>query len=160
ASFSNYGAHSVTLAAPGVNILSTLPNNSYGLDSGTSMATPEVSGVMALVWSEHPTWTSQQVISQVLTHVKKLSNLTGKVSTGGVLDAAPPVGTTTTTTTTATPPRVISATAGGPVANSLATIRVTFDRTINPTTFTAADLGLFGPGGRSIPLSSVTAVAG
>src|SRR5262249_13732642 len=40
ATFSNYGAHSVSLAAPGVNILSTLPGGRYGAMSGTSMATP------------------------------------------------------------------------------------------------------------------------
>jgi subtilisin family serine protease len=52
ASFSNFGALSVHLGAPGVNILSTLPNNSYGYYSGTSMATPHVSGAAMLVLSK------------------------------------------------------------------------------------------------------------
>src|SRR5206468_6725343 len=51
ASFSNYGANSVHLGAPGVQVLSTLPAASYGYLSGTSMATPHVSGSAALVLS-------------------------------------------------------------------------------------------------------------
>jgi subtilisin family serine protease/subtilisin-like proprotein convertase family protein len=156
ASFSNYGAKSVTLAAPGVNIYSTLPNGQYGDMSGTSMAAPEVSGVMALVWSEHPSWSDTQVINQVLGAVTKVSSLEGKVATGGILNAAAAVGTSASATST--PPRVISATAGGPAANSLATIRVTFDRAINPSTFTPADVGLLGPGSRSISVSGVSVV--
>src|SRR5262249_30983717 len=62
ASFSNYGATSVDLAAPGVDILSTLPGGQYGFLSGTSMATPQVTGVLALVWAQHPTWSYSQVI--------------------------------------------------------------------------------------------------
>lgn len=54
ASFSNYGSKSqpwVDLAAPGVRILSTTVNKGYGFKSGTSMATPHVSGVAGLIWS-------------------------------------------------------------------------------------------------------------
>jgi subtilisin family serine protease len=88
ASFSNYGSKSVDLAAPGVNILSTLPNNSYGFLDGTSMATPHVTGTLALVRDLHPTWTYLQVINQVLNSVDPLPSLTGKVVTGGRLDLA------------------------------------------------------------------------
>lgn len=51
ASFSNYGKKTVHIAAPGVSILSTLPNNSYGSLSGTSMASPHVAGLAAIIFS-------------------------------------------------------------------------------------------------------------
>ncbi|MHA2337061.1 MAG: CARDB domain-containing protein [Candidatus Hodarchaeales archaeon] len=49
------------MAAPGVNIYSSMPSNSYDYLDGTSMATPYVSGVAALILSQFPDWTAQQV---------------------------------------------------------------------------------------------------
>ncbi|MDQ3235140.1 MAG: S8 family serine peptidase, partial [Pseudobdellovibrionaceae bacterium] len=54
ASFSNYGVKSVHVAAPGNDIWSTVPNGSYGLKSGTSMATPHVTGLVALLKARYP----------------------------------------------------------------------------------------------------------
>jgi thermitase len=60
ASFSNYGTKTVHLAAPGVGIMSTLPENKYGNLSGTSMATPLVSGLVALLVAQQPDLTGAQ----------------------------------------------------------------------------------------------------
>ncbi len=85
--FSNYGPRSVDLAAPGVDIASTLPANSYGYYSGTSMATPHVSGVAALLKSRTPTLDDAQMKGRLLNTVDKKSNLTNRVLTGGRLNA-------------------------------------------------------------------------
>lgn len=102
ASFSNYGAKSVHIAAPGVKILSTTSGGSYsdivvrykdeqgnqkevGWD-GTSMATPIVAGAVARVWLAHPTFTYGEVRERILKSARHVDGLEGKVSTGGVLD--------------------------------------------------------------------------
>jgi hypothetical protein len=87
AGFSNYGASSVDIAAPGVGILSTLPNDSYAWWSGTSMATPHVTGTVALVLAAHPDWTYTQIIQQILTTARPDPALAGLTVTGGVVDA-------------------------------------------------------------------------
>jgi subtilisin family serine protease len=85
--FSDYGPNTVDLAAPGVSIYSTLPGNQYGYLSGTSMATPEVSGVAALAWALDPNATVAQVRSAILAGVDRVPALAGKVVSGGRLDA-------------------------------------------------------------------------
>ena len=59
--FSNYGAESIDVAAPGVGILSTEPDGQYGSRNGTSMAAPHVTGVAALIWSRIPYATVSEV---------------------------------------------------------------------------------------------------
>ncbi len=63
--FTNYGT-GIDLAAPGGNILSTLPGNTYDYFSGTSMATPNAAAAAALVWAKNPGWTREQVAAQLL----------------------------------------------------------------------------------------------
>jgi subtilisin family serine protease len=61
ADFSNYGKNNVDVFAPGVKIYSTLPGNQYGNESGTSMAAPVVTGIAALIRSNFPSLSAQQV---------------------------------------------------------------------------------------------------
>ena len=64
ASFSNVGSY-VNIAAPGVSIYNTYIGNSYTYESGTSQATPHVSGLAALVWAQNPGDTAAQVWNQI-----------------------------------------------------------------------------------------------
>lgn len=92
ASFSNYGAKSVHLAAPGKEILSTWLNDDFYVASGTSMATPEVSGVAALILSTDQKMTVKELRDRLFNSVDKLDSLKGKVATGGRINAARAVG--------------------------------------------------------------------
>ena len=69
ASFTSFGATTVDLSAPGVNVLSTTPNGTYSSFSGTSMATPHVAGAAALIWAQAPSLDSDQVKSILLDSV-------------------------------------------------------------------------------------------
>lgn len=83
ASFSNYGATRVPVAAPGQYIYSTYLGTSYTLLSGTSMAAPFVSGIAALAWREAPQLTGYQMKQLIMSSVNLVGALSGKVSTQG-----------------------------------------------------------------------------
>src|SRR5919199_1367442 len=85
-SFSNYGLTSVDLGAPGSQIYSTTPGGNYDTYSGTSMASPHVTGGAALVWSQNPTWTAQQVKNRLLDTTDPISALSGETVSGGRLN--------------------------------------------------------------------------
>jgi thermitase len=86
APFSNYGDLSVDLAAPGVDIVSTLPGGGYGWASGTSMATPHVSGAAALLWAASPGASVSQIKSALLAGVDPVTAFAGRTVTGGRLN--------------------------------------------------------------------------
>jgi subtilisin family serine protease len=83
--FSNYGAASVDLGAPGVDILSTTIGNTYSFSSGTSMATPHVSGAAALVLSRCNLG-ALALKSTLLSTVEPVAALASITTTGGRLD--------------------------------------------------------------------------
>lgn len=86
ANFSNYGKSKVHIAAPGVDILSSIPGG-YEEFSGTSMATPHVSGVAALLLAHEPNLSYKEVKERLLATAVPLNSLKNKVSTGAVVNA-------------------------------------------------------------------------
>src|SRR5215471_12311644 len=84
-SFSNFGATTVDLGAPGTNILSTVPNGGFAVFSGTSMATPHVSGAAALVLSKCSLSTAN-LKANLMNNVDPISSLSGRTVTGGRLN--------------------------------------------------------------------------
>jgi subtilisin family serine protease len=87
ASFSNFGHSSVSLAAPGAFIYSTVPGNSYGQLSGTSMSTPYVSGIAVLLWAHEPPLTPAQVKQRIIDTSEPLPSLVSIVVRSGRANA-------------------------------------------------------------------------
>ena len=89
AAYSNYGAINVDVFAPGTDIYSTIPNNKYEFMPGTSMASPGVAGVAALVRSQYPSLSASQVKKVILDSglsVKAAVILGGDASNNNTLD--------------------------------------------------------------------------
>ena len=90
ASFSNYGSVSVDLGAPGEGIYSTVSssNSAYATYSGTSMATPHVAGVLAMLVAQFPNESYSSLITRLLNGTDKVASLAGKTKSGGRLNLA------------------------------------------------------------------------
>lgn len=154
--YSNYGKKTVDLVAPGASIYSTVPGDKYQFLGGTSMATPHVTGVVALLHSAHPEWSISQIITKIVGSVDKVSALDTKVSSGGRLNAGRALGATTADVVGA---HVVSLVANGPGSGPIASVRVTFSESIDPASFTTADVVLTGPNG-GIAISGIQIVSG
>jgi len=99
ASFSNYGKNTVQVAAPGVDILSTVPPalsrtfcgaspaSGYEYCDGTSMSTPHVAGLAGLLESYYPNFSYQQVRATIMRYVDLLPTLQGRTTSGGRVNA-------------------------------------------------------------------------
>ena len=74
ANFSNFGSKNVDIYAPGMKIYATVPNNKYKMEQGTSMASPNVAGVAALIRSYYPSLTASQVKHIIMDSGTALSN--------------------------------------------------------------------------------------
>ena len=86
APFSNYGQQGVDVFAPGMYIYSTTPDNNYQIAQGTSMASPVVAGIAAVIRSHYPALTAQQVKNVILQSSIKS---TQKVKKPGTTDLVP-----------------------------------------------------------------------
>jgi subtilisin family serine protease len=162
AGFSNYGSVSVDIAAPGRDILSTLPGGTYGYMSGTSMAAPHVTGLVALLRTLNP-GISPDTIRETLINAARPDDRLGNLSvSGGSIDAqatlqmtssAPTTTTTTTTvaptttttaapaettTTTAAPAETTTTTAAPAETTTTTAVPTTTTTTAAPTTTAAA----------------------
>ena len=93
ADFSNYGHASVSVGAPGVSIMSTLPANeyapdgNYGVYSGTSMAAPYVTGVIALLVSHEPSITAPGAKQRLIETAQPIPALASRVVSSGRVNA-------------------------------------------------------------------------
>jgi subtilisin family serine protease len=87
AGYSNYGRASVQVAAPGSFVLSTIPGSTYGLGSGTSMATPHVSGIAALLFSQQPSMTPNQARQRIISTADPVASLVPVVASSGRANA-------------------------------------------------------------------------
>ena len=88
ASFSCYGKTTVHLGAPGVNIISSIPGGGYAALSGTSMATPHVSGAAALIKAVFPEATAADIKARLVNSVDAVAALEDKTISGGRLNIA------------------------------------------------------------------------
>jgi subtilisin family serine protease len=84
ASTSNYGLETVDIAAPGEWIFSTLPNNTYGFMSGTSMAVPMVTSVLALYYLYHDI-DLEGAVNVLYQNANSSDSLTGKIANKRIL---------------------------------------------------------------------------
>ncbi len=181
ANYSNFGAATVTLAAPGDNVLSTLPGGRYGLLSGTSMAAPMVSGAVSLLWDTHPDWSYRQVLAKLRESVDPDASLVGKTVTGGRLNLARLLDAPTSAPPKVEPPKVeppavpppavpvtpppapaqsvVSATFGGARAGQFDRVSVTFANPVDPASLTGGAVVVTGPAG-PINVSAVVPVGG
>ncbi len=87
-SFSNYGVKSVHVAAPGSDIWSTTPGGTYGLKSGTSMATPHVTGLVALLKSRYPSLGAQALKSRIIGSTQFVTQIQSTVKFGRISAAS------------------------------------------------------------------------
>lgn len=83
-SFSNYGSHTVDISAPGEFIYSTLPNNTYGFLSGTSMATPIVTSVLALYYLYNEV-NLPEAVNMLYQNANHSNSLSEKIVNGRIL---------------------------------------------------------------------------
>ncbi len=172
--FSNHGRSTVDLAAPGQSIYSTWPGNSYRSESGTSMATPHVTGTVALALAAHPGAGASAIKALLLRTVAHPAGLAGQTSSGGRLDAGAALTCKNATQLAIDAPGSgFAAVQGRPLAvrllagvcGSAAGVTVTASANGQPITLTARGDGLFtgsytpsGPG--AVTISATASAAG
>lgn len=132
-STSHYGATSVDIAAPGTVIYSTIPTSSYGTMSGTSMATPMVASAVAVMRAVNPNISAKEIKETLCSSSDKLSALTGKVISGGRLNAYNAVKAIMSTVTPTATPTVKQTATPTTIPTATPTVKPTATPTTVPT---------------------------
>lgn len=96
--FSNYGFTTVDVVAPGRSIYSTLPSDSYGTKSGTSMAAPHVTGIVALLLAQNPDLSPEEIRDLLVETSDPIAALASRSASSGRVNAANALAEGTTTT--------------------------------------------------------------
>ncbi len=153
ASFSNYGTN-VDLAAPGVGILSTNFTGGYSSFSGTSMATPHVAGLAALVWATASSTSNQAVVDRITLSADPIGGTGSQWQYGRINAQAATVGTCAVRP----PVSVTNAVVGGAlhVTITAQTSSTAFANSVTSLTFGAASNALIDVGGISGSSGNVT----
>lgn len=138
--FSNFGQRSVDVGAPGVSILSTVPERGYAEYDGTSMAAPHVSGVTALALAVDPSLSVEDLKAAILESTDKIPSLTGKTVTGGRLNALKTLEYVQPSL------KLLSVTPSGPVPAPIGEIVATFSEKVHPDSVTVDNFVLTGDG--------------
>ena len=146
ASYSNFGATSVDLAAPGSSILSTYSNGGYVYLNGTSMASPMVASAASYLWSFSPGQSYIGIRDAILNGVDVTTSLTGKVVSNGRLNLYNSLQLLGLTVIDSVPQQ------GSVVTSAPTTFSVTFSEPINPTTLQGGDLLVNGMPGNSVSM--------
>jgi len=156
AGFSSYGAETVDVAAPGVDILMAAPGGGYVIQSGTSFSGPLVAGIVGLIKSVKPNASAVEIREALINSSDPLPALQGRVRSGGRVNAEAALRTIITDGPT------VRAITPGPVAGQLdpatnqpfSTITVQFTKDISATSLSTTAVTLLGS--INIPISSVT----
>ena len=148
--FSNYGANTVDLAAPGDSILSTYIGGQYAYASGTSMAAPHVAGMAALLLAVNPNLSYSSIKSILIGTVDPIPSMSGKLTSGGranlfkaVVQAQTgqtptPLPTASATVTPTRTPTLTATPANTATATATPTRTMTYTPTWTPTIIVSA----------------------
>ena len=124
-SFSNYGVESVDIAAPGIGVYTTIPNNQYGAYQGTSIATPHVTGAIALLYAYHPEYVYSQAVWAIIHSGTVNSGLDQKCASSAILNVYQSlIVTAPTPVATATPTPISPPVDGGEIDLSTAQLDI------------------------------------
>ncbi|HEX8183765.1 MAG TPA: S8 family peptidase [Blastocatellia bacterium] len=85
--WANYGRTGVSVAAPGISILSTFPGSGTAFDNGTSMSTPHVSGIAVLLWAHEPSLTPSDVKERIISTAEPVLDLASRAASAGRANA-------------------------------------------------------------------------